>query len=253
LDIAHLAQPRFRNPARETFHNGVQQALRAATTPGTAPVSIEETAGRAGVDAGVRQVLDQLDQSVRASYSMAEVIRGMGLPVGGSSYDLIKESVDKLGLDSSHFRPSAWMDEPVPPVAVPFQVHESRGHLRHAGTAIASSWFLARGYAVSLPIEPVAYDLVVESDEGLKKVQVKTAAHRGSRNGRTEVQLLCNAYKARQFAPDGPSCGRRTYTADEVDLFFIVTLEKVTYLIPFDVVKGKRSIVLDQKYSKYRV
>jgi hypothetical protein len=38
-----------------------------------------------------------------------------------------------------------------------------------------------------------------------------------------------------------------------VDYFFIVTGGGDMYLIPFDVVAGKRSIVLDRKYSGFVV
>jgi len=42
------------------------------------------------------------------------------------------------------------------------------------------------------------------------------------------------------------------YRKDEVVLFFIVT-PAVSYLIPVDVIDGRLSIVLDEKYAAFAV
>lgn len=54
-------------------------------------------------------------------------------------------------------------------------------HLREAGTAIATMWFLLCGYNASIPIEPALYDLLVTMPDGIKRVQVKTTTFNRSR------------------------------------------------------------------------
>ncbi|WP_430503102.1 group I intron-associated PD-(D/E)XK endonuclease [Micromonospora trifolii] len=69
----------------------------------------------------------------------------------------------------------------VPDVAVPFASAELPDRLRAAAIGEAIAWFLRRGYLPSIPVEPTRYDLVVESDDGLKRVQVKSTTHQDPR------------------------------------------------------------------------
>ena len=50
----------------------------------------------------------QLRQAVSASTSMAQVIRRLGLKVGGSVYPMLRERIAELGLDTSHFKGQGW-------------------------------------------------------------------------------------------------------------------------------------------------
>jgi hypothetical protein len=87
--------------------------------------------------------------------------------------------------------------------------------------------------------------LVVESDLGLRRVQVKTT--RGTSVGITKVQ-----YGLAQSPSSGKYSGRRAYTKTEIDLFFIFTGLGAMYLIPIEAVEGMHHLSL-ARYAKYRL
>lgn len=135
-------------------------------------------------------------------------------------------------------------------VSTPFTKKVSKGCA--SGLSVAARWFLDRGYNVSIPLEPAPYDLVTESDSGLKKVQVKTCSQKTA-GGRYEAGI---AHK--QYDPNGKTnaSGRRSlvpYHPHEVDLFFILTATDEMYLVPIESVAGKLSIVLDFRYAHFRI
>ncbi|MFL6109275.1 MAG: group I intron-associated PD-(D/E)XK endonuclease, partial [Marmoricola sp.] len=102
----------------------------------------------------------------------------------------------------------------------------------------AAAWFEIRGYAVSWPLEPCRYDLLVWRDERAERIQVKTTT-RASGSTWT-VQLRTNRKTS------------HIYTPDEIDQFFIVAGDFSCYLIPLKVVSGFGSINL-AAYEGYRV
>jgi hypothetical protein len=113
-------------------------------------------------------------------------------------------------------------------------------------------WFLERGYIVSVPIEPAPYDLVTESDDGLKRVQVKSTARR-ERGGQFKARLTRRIYD-----PEAPksSAGRYRdvpYRPGTIDYFFIITQAGTTYLIPSEVVEGVQVVILSDRYEHFRV
>jgi hypothetical protein len=160
----------------------------------------------------------------------------------------VKAIADRLGLDTSHFF-HARSFKPVVGVAVPFSNNVRYGG--HCGLSIAARWFLDRGYIVSLPLEPARYDLATESDDGLKRVQVKTTRQVG-RNGRHKVYLARMVHDAK--APRNANGNRKrvAYKAEDADYFFVITPASA-YLIPIDVIAGKLQIVLDEKYAAFAV
>jgi len=116
-------------------------------------------------------------------------------------------------------------------------------HLREAGTAIATMWFLLCGYNTSIPIEPALFDLLVAMPDGIKRVQVKTTTvnDRGwvARVGR-------RSYSVGNRGPLVP------YDPDLIDLFFILDGELTMYVIPSRVIAGRVAILL-HNYSEYVV
>lgn len=120
--------------------------------------------------------------------------------------------------------------------------HDSK-HLRDAAVGYAVAWFLDRGYTPSIPVAQVIYDLVVDSDAGLKRVQVKTTCQE-TRYGRWSASI-CHRRGNKQI--------RAAYTRDEIDLLFVMTGDHQVYLIPVEAVEGKLNIVLDRAYAQYRV
>lgn len=113
--------------------------------------------------------------------------------------------------------------------------------LRSAAIGEAIKWFLERGYIASIPIEPARYDLIVESDVGLKRVQVKSTTFE-AKKGKWEVRIGRTQYDPANVART--TAGKRKqvpYLIDEIDYFFIVTSAGKKYLIPIESVLGKEN------------
>jgi hypothetical protein len=137
-------------------------------------------------------------------------------------------------------------------VPLPFTAPDSANQLRAAALGEAISWFLRRGYVPSIPVEPTRYDLVVESDQGLKRVQVKSTAYQ--ERGRFVAGIGRMEYDGTMETLN--ASGRRTrarYSPDDVDFFFIVTSSGDKYLVPIEVAGVAKSLTLDRKYAAYKV
>jgi hypothetical protein len=136
---------------------------------------------------------------------------------------------------------------------LPFQQPAIQENLRSAAIGLAVGWFLDRGYVPSIPLEPTRYDLVAESDEGLKRVQIKSTNYQDD-YGVWTVHVHRTKYDAGKQVQG--SAGKRrvvSYTKDEVDYFFIVTGDLTKYLIPIDIVGDAKNISLGKKYDSYKV
>lgn len=170
---------------------------------------------------------------------------------GGSSHAYVKRIVDDLDLDISHFRSrtETRVVSPSTSTRKEFVNSPSPNNLRFSATAIATEWFMRRGYTVSLPVEPAKYDLVVDSDSGLRKVQVKSTNGKHS-NGRWSVRIAHHPYDSSTVS------GRSSpvpYTSSEVDYFFIVCGDGSMYLVPISDTGGVTNLTLDVKYSQFKV
>jgi hypothetical protein len=157
-----------------------------------------------------------------------------------------------LGLDTSHFRGQSWGSRPVDAVDVPFSRDRNPELLHKAATARATAWFMERGYTVCIPVEPTLYDLVVDSDEGLVRVQVKsTASH--DKSGRWIVGIYRMAYDSSVRRTSNGARTRCVYALGEIDFFFIVTAAGDNYLMPLAVTRGAATLTLDSKYAAFKV
>jgi hypothetical protein len=195
---------------------------------------------------------DALGAAVTSATTWSEVGRLLGLSENsGSAAEALKRHVKRLRLDTSHFgyarsgeaaiiaKPLPFAREVVPPSAT-------------SGLSVAARWFLDRTYLVSVPLEPAPYDLIVESDDGLKKVQVKTTRSR-TKGGRYSVRLTRTIYDA-QATPNAAGKYRQVpYLPGVIDFFFIIANGDATYLIPYEVVEGRAGIILDAKYAAFKV
>ena len=140
---------------------------------------------------------------------------------------------------------------PVPGVPLPFSRPVTDESLRRASIGVAIAWFAARSYDVSVPVEQCPYDLVVESDTGLKKIQVKSTTRRAE-NGRWLVNIFRNGYSSSAAANASGRRNRRAYSASEIDFFFILTADQDVYIIPLAVTGGATTLSLDSKYSAFK-
>jgi hypothetical protein len=190
---------------------------------------------------------DQLRAAVAESTNWTQVMLALGKSPGASNKGVVT-TAERLGLDTSHFAYKQSF-RPVPAVKAPFN-NEVR-HAGQSGLSIAARWFLDRGYIVSVPLEPAPYDLIAESDDGLKRVQVKSTTQIQS-NGRYAAGVSRNVHSSGQRRNANGSRKRVPYSPGSIDYFFIVT-PAAAYLIPIEVVGGRTQIVLDAKYAAFAV
>jgi hypothetical protein len=159
--------------------------------------------------------------------------------------------VRRLGLDTSHFGYARSSGPLAAVTAHPFTRVPDSG--ASSGLSIAARWFLDRGYGVSIPLEPEPYDLIAESDTGFQRVQVKTT-RMAMKNGRYRVGLTRTVYDSAAMVGTADGKHRRLpYDEGAIDFFFIVANGDGKYLIPFDVVAGRQTIILDHKYAAFKV
>jgi hypothetical protein len=101
-----------------------------------------------------------------------------------------------------------------------------------------------RGCAVSFPAEPAVYDLLVDTSEGISRVQVKTTTFYGKDGWMVSVGHHPDTHSKKGHL--------LAYDPDEIDLFFIVDGDMTMYLIPSRAIAGRVRILL-RTYRKYIV
>ena len=190
--------------------------------------------------------IQELDSKIRPLYEQGIGCRTIAASIGEHSA-MVYKRVRSMGI----LRTRTDADQgKVATIAVPFSRQECHGNLSSSAIGIAIRWFMERGYMASVPVEPTRYDLVVESDEGLKRIQVKTTTTKD--HGRWIARISRYEYDASIVANASGKRRHVPYSPGEIDLFFIVTGDHQTYLIPFGAVEGKKSLTLDTKYQKYQ-
>lgn len=105
------------------------------------------------------------------------------------------------------------------------------------GLADSMAFFAAKGYTVCLPIsDSQAYDLLVELNGVVSKVQVKTTRH---------ITKHGNHYLI--------NVGNKEYPFDntQVDFLYFLTNENERYLVPAEVVTNKYKLRLNKKFLPY--
>jgi len=244
--VVNMGQADYGAARRNFQAHAVRLELSVEHLPPFKPVAPRQPTDRSLADP------ELLAAAIAESTSWAGVLRRLGRGVSGSAQARLHMQADELGLDVSHFRGQAWGATPVRAVETPFSRPRDARNLRQAATALATAWFVERSYRVSIPTEPAPYDLVVESDEGFVRVQVKSTA-RKDRNGRWLVGINRQAYDRSVALTANGARSRRAYTSDEVDVFFIVTSSADQYLIPLPVTSGVESLTLDSKYAAFKV
>lgn len=104
---------------------------------------------------------------------------------------------------------------------------------------LASAYFVEKGYIVSKPITDFnEYDLIIDNNEGLKRVQVKTIYWDNSKQ-RHLISCVTSHIRGNENRYN------KKYTEKSFDLLCAVEKETNSiYLIPIEVVHGRRSITL---------
>ena len=160
----------------------------------------------------------------------------------------IKSHTIRLGLDTSHLRrPSHLAAEPSEATSELSDLAADLRFLRVAGPAVAAGWFAMRGCAVSFPIEPTVYDLLVDGPTGTLRVQVKTTTT-STKNGWTATV----GHHPDTHARKGLGHRLVAYDPEFIDLFFVIDGDLTMYLIPSRAVASRLRILL-RTYKKYIV
>lgn len=115
-----------------------------------------------------------------------------------------------------------------------------------AGLGVAIAWFAINGHGVNIPLtDSQDYDIVVDIDGCLKRVQVKTSSYK-SQYGIFFVSLTVKG--------GNRSCNTiKKLNCNTVDLIFVVTSDGDNYLIPSKDIEGQSSISLGKEYRKYKI
>ncbi len=162
---------------------------------------------------------DDLRAAVQQETSWDGVARRLGLGMSGGATIRVKVRARELNLSADHFVSR----RPLDGARTCFENTPDLRHLRTAAGNIAAAWFAIRGYPVSIPLEPRSYDLIVEADGALHRIQVKSSSRTGG-NGGLYWQIS-------QQVGHGVS-DRTPYDPDEVDYFFLVSPKGACYLVP---------------------
>lgn len=116
------------------------------------------------------------------------------------------------------------------------------------GLGSAIQYFSSVGYTVLLPLtDSQDYDLAIDDETGIKKVQVKTTSYK-ARNNTYEVGLKIQGGNSKK--------NKIHKLANEIkyDILFILTSSGERYVIPKEDIKNiKSSICLGTGYDKYKI
>lgn len=113
------------------------------------------------------------------------------------------------------------------------------------GSAIA--WFCSEGYTVCIPLtDSQGYDLVVEDDERLYRVQVKTTSFK-DKYGRFFTSLTVKG-------GNRTGTGRiKKFSKRSADMLFVLTSDGDRYLFLVEEEWNNQSLTLGEKYSNFKI
>ena len=125
-----------------------------------------------------------------------------------------------------------------------FQNSKRRGD---AGLGLAIAWFTATGYKVSIPLtDSQDYDLIVEADGKLHRVQVTTCSQK-QKSGNYVVELRTVSYGGKDY-------NIKHFDSNAIDYLFVITDNGCKYLIPVEVFgQNRRSLTLSREFERFQV
>ena len=123
-----------------------------------------------------------------------------------------------------------------------FKSNKEKGN---AGLGIAIAYYSTNGYTVSIPLNDTQdYDLIVDKNNVLKKVQVKVTSCKTKYNKYQVALKSCGGTKGETY---------KTIIDTKIDEVFIVTDTMEMFIIPIEEIKNKTTLNLCEKYEKNRV
>jgi len=118
-------------------------------------------------------------------------------------------------------------------------------NIGNSSLGIAISYFTCNDYVVSIPLNDTQdYDLIVEKNNKLFKVQVKGTSFKTKYNIYQVALKSCGGTKGKIY---------KTVTKTNVDLLFVVTKNRDMYLIPINVLSNVYTLNLGKDFDKYKV
>lgn len=122
-----------------------------------------------------------------------------------------------------------------------FKTNKEKGN---TGLGVAIAYYSANGYTVSIPLNDTQdYDLVVDKNNKLKRVQVKATSCK--RNNKYQVPLKsCGGTSGKTY---------KTIIDTNVEELFILTADKSIYIIPKNEIHNKSTLSICDKYIKYKI
>ena len=123
-----------------------------------------------------------------------------------------------------------------------FKTNKEKGN---TSLGVAIAYYSSNGYTVSIPLNDTQdYDLIVDKENKLKKVQVKSTACK-TKYGNYQVALKsCGGTKGRTY---------KTVIDTNIDELFIFTENLDIYIIPIEEIKNKATLNICEKYNKYKI
>ena len=123
-----------------------------------------------------------------------------------------------------------------------FKSNKEKGN---AVLGIAIAYYSANGYTVSIPLNDTQdYDLIVDKNNVLKKVQVKATSCKTKYNKYQVALKSCGGTKGETY---------KTIIDTKIDEVFVVTDTMEMFIIPIEEIKNKTTLNLCEKYEKNRV
>ncbi len=115
----------------------------------------------------------------------------------------------------------------------------------NAGLGMAIAYFAINGYIVSIPLNDTQdYDLIVEKNGILSRVQVKATGCKTKSNIYQVALKSCGGTKGKTY---------KTIIETNIDYIFILNANLEMYLIPKNEINNKSTINLGEKLDKYKV
>ncbi len=124
-------------------------------------------------------------------------------------------------------------------------IFKSNKEKENSVLGIAIAYYSTSGYIVSIPLNDTQdYDLIVDKNNILKKVQVKATSCKTRYNKYQVALKSCGGTKGKTY---------KTIINTNIDEVFIVTDSMDIFIIPIEKIKNKSTLNLCDKYEKYRI
>lgn len=116
------------------------------------------------------------------------------------------------------------------------------------GEAEAIRWYASQGYEIYIPFTAGSKaDILVEKDDIIKRIQVKSTSFRAKESENFRVNLST-------FGGNRSWSGKKTTISSKyVDEVFVYSLDGAIWIFPVEVVEGKKSQSLSAQYKEYHV